>query len=228
LNQSHGKIKQPMSNQPSAIDRAIALAGLAQSIRIVQNVAWKGSTNPTDLKAIIASLLKIDAVSAIDVYGGSFEVSTGLRVLKHQLDTSTQDKDPEFVSLAINVLSIHKQLNNYPHLMDTLSQSMAKLSARFSDQNFYHDEDVFEQLLQQCSEIYSNTLSKLPNRIQVKGEPKYLKMEDNQIKVRAALLCAIRSTFLWRQSGGSRWQFLFKKREILSCVSDLISHPRKQ
>jgi high frequency lysogenization protein len=217
-----------MSTQSPSVDRAIALAGLAQSIRIVQNIAWKGSYNPTDFKAVAASLLKIDASSAIDVYGGSFELSTGLRILKQQLDTSSQDKDPEFVALAINVLSIHSQLVNTPQLMDKLSQLMAKLSARFSQENFYQDEVVFNDLVKECSEIYTNTLSKLANRIQVKGEPKYLKLEENQIKVRAALLCAIRSTFLWRQSGGSRWQFLFKKRDILHNVSQLISQPRKE
>lgn len=217
-----------MSTQSSSVDRAIALAGLAQSIRIVQNIAWKGSYNPTDFKAVTASLLKIDASSAIDVYGGSFELSTGLRLLKQQLDTSSQDKDPEFVALAINVLSIHSQLVNSPHLMDKLSQLMAKLSARFAHENFYQDEAIFSELVKECSEIYTNTLSKLTNRIQVKGEPKYLKLEENQIKVRAALLCAIRSTFLWRQSGGSRWQFLFKKRDILRNVSQLISQPRKE
>lgn len=216
-----------MSINQQSIDQVIALAGLAQSVRIVQHIAWKGETNQTDFKAVIASLLRIDAKSAVDVYGGSFEVSSGLRILKQQLDTTNNNKDPEFVGIIINLLSLHKQLTSNTRVMDKLSEYMAKLSARYSDQNFNQDEELFEKLLEDCSDAYRESVSKLQNRIQVKGEPKFLKPKKNQIQVRAALLCAIRSAFLWRQSGGSRWHFLFKKKAILESVNHLLSNPQK-
>ncbi|MBV1911330.1 MAG: high frequency lysogenization protein HflD [Kangiellaceae bacterium] len=211
----------------STIDQAIALAGITQSIRVVQHIAWKGQTNETDFKAVIASLLKIESSSAISVYNGSFELSTGLRTLKQQLDTTTTDKDPEFVGLVINLLTLHKQLTRQPKIMEQLGQSIENLAGEFSNQDIYDDE-VFQQLLARCSQIYKNTLSKLPNRIQVKGEPKHLKPDANQQKVRCALLCAMRSVFLWRQSGGTRWHFLFKKKTILEAVENLLSQPRKE
>ncbi len=217
-----------MSINQQSIDQTVALAGLAQSVRIVQHIAWKGETNQTDFKAMVASLLRIDAKSAVAVYGGSFEVSSGLRLLKQQLDTTNNSKDPEFVGIIINLLSLQKQLSANTKLMDKLSAYMAKLSARYSDENFYQDDELFKQLLRDCSEAYKETLSKLSNRIQVKGEPKFLKPQENQIQVRAALLCAIRSAFLWRQSGGSRWHFLFKKKAILETVDYLLSNPQKQ
>jgi len=216
-----------MSINQTSIDQTVALAGLAQAIRIVQHIAWKGHTNETDFKSILGSLLRVDAKSAVDVYGGSFEVSTGLRLLKQQLDTSSSDKDPEFVGMAINLITLHKQLSSNTPLMNKLSQYTAKLSAKYSEQNFYQDDEIFNQLIEDCSDAYQQTVSKLPNRIQVKGEPKYLKDKENQIKVRAALLCAIRSLFLWRQSGGSHWQFLFKKKAILEAVSYLLSNPQR-
>jgi len=215
-----------ITNQQS-INQVVALAGLAQSVRIVQHIAWKGQTNQTDLKAVIASLLRIDAESAVAVYGGSFEVSTGLRLVKQQLDTSSIHKDPEFVGMIINLLSLHKQLTSKSEIMNKLTQKIENLSTKYNGENFYHDEDLFQQLLHDCSDAYKQTISKLPKRIQVKGEPKYLKPIENQIQVRAALLCAIRSVFLWRQSGGSRWQFLFKKKEILAAASYLLNNPQK-
>ena len=217
-----------MSINQQSIDQTIALAGLAQSIGIVQHIAWKGETNETDFKAVVASLLRIDAESAIAVYGGSFEVSSGLRLVRQQLDTANSNKDPEFVGMIINLLGLHKQLNSHPRIMDKLSKYMTKLSAKYCDDNFYQDEDLFQQLLQECSEAYQETLSKLPNRIQVKGEPKFLKPKENQIQVRAALLCAIRSAFLWRQSGGSRWHFLFNKKAILEAVDYLLNNPQRK
>jgi len=216
-----------MNINQQSIDQVVALAGLAQSVRIVQHIAWKGQTNQTDFKAVIASLLRINAESAVAVYGGSFEVSTGLRLVKQQLDTTNNKKDPEFVGLIINLLSLHKQLVSQAEIINELSGKMETLSKKYAGENFYQNEDLFQQLLQDCSKTYKDTVSKLPNRIQVKGEPKYLKPIENQIQVRAALLCAIRSIFLWRQSGGSRWQFLFKKKNILEAANYLLNNPQK-
>ena len=200
---------------------------MAQSIRIVQNIAWKGETSGTDFKSMIASLLRIDAESAVAVYGGSFEVSTGLRIIKQQLDTSSNSKDPEFVALAINLISLQKQLASNANIMDKLSSKIDKLSANYKEMDFYQDEALFQQILRDCSVAYEQTVSTLSNRIQVKGEPKYLKPKENQIMVRAALLCGIRSVFLWRQSGGSRWHFLFNKKSLLQAASHLLTNPQK-
>ncbi|PCI06809.1 hypothetical protein COB72_11410 [bacterium] len=100
-----------------------------------------------------------------------------------------------------------------------------EISCHYNDGEIYQDEDLYNSFVNDCSALYSRSISKLPNRIQVKGEPKYLEKEKNQRKVRAALLCAIRSAFLWRQSGGSRWHFLFKKKMILDSVNYLINNP---
>ncbi len=217
-----------MTNNNQLTEQCIALAGMAQSIKIVQHIAWKGQTNDTDLKSVIASLLRIDASSAAAVYGGSFEVSTGLRVLNAQLDTASKDKDPGFVNLVINLISLQKQLNNNNQLMEKLTSGINQLSQNYQDLSFYNDDDEFNRLLNECSDIYKATLSQLPNRIQVKGEPRFLKIEHNQNLVRAALLAAIRACFLWRQSGGSRWHFIFKKGDILKTIQQLISVPIKE
>ena len=137
-----------MSINQTSIDQAVALAGLAQAIRIVQNIAWKGQTSDTDFKSVVASLLTVDAKSAVDVFGGSFEVSSGLRLLKQQLDTSSSDKDPEFVGMAINLITLHKQLSSNTTLMDKLSHYITKLSTTYSAQNFHQDEEIFNQLLE--------------------------------------------------------------------------------
>jgi len=212
----------------SSIDQAIALAGIAQSIRVVQNIAWKGQTNETDFKSVLSSIVTIDADSAAAVYGGSFEVSTGLRIIKQQLDISSQKKDPEFINLAINVLTLQKQVTANVPTMNRLMHGIEKISCSYNDGEIYQDEDLYTAFVNDCSALYSHSISKLPNRIQVKGEPKFLDKERNQRMVRAALLCAIRSAFLWRQSGGSRWHFLFKKKTILSSVNYLINNPIKE
>lgn len=217
-----------MNENSQKLEQAVALAGLAQSVRIVQHLAWKGQTNATDFKAVLASLLRVDAVSAAAVYGGSFEVSTGIRVLNQQLDPANKDKDPEFVNLVINVIALQGQLSKNSTLMAELGRRIESLFVDFSDLDFYNNDEKFEQLFESCSETYKQTLSKLSNRIQVKGEPKYLKIDQIQSQVRAALLAAIRACFLWRQAGGSRWHFFFKKKEILETSRYLMANPVKE
>lgn len=217
-----------MSLNQNIIDQCISLAGIAQSVRSVQHIAWKGQTNPTDLKAVVGSLLRVDASSAAAVYGGSFEVSTGLRLLSNQLDPQHRDKDPEFVSLMINVMTLQNQLSKNSTLMQTLTEEVNRLSYAFGKHDIYADDAMFEMLINRCSNVYQMTLSRLSNRIQVKGDPNFLKPEFNQSQVRAALLAAIRSCFLWRQSGGSRWHFLFKKKDLLAGFKLLLSNPIKE
>lgn len=217
-----------MSINQKVIDQCIALAGLTQAIRTVQNIAWKGTTNDTDFKAVLASILRIDATSAAAVYGGSFEVSSGLRFLSKQIDPRHKEKDPEFVNLVINVMTLQSQLNNNQALMQKLAEETNTLSTKFLDLEFYTNDDLFEELIESTSKAYEKTLSQLPNRIQVKGEPQYLKIHANQIRVRASLLAAIRACFLWRQSGGSRWHFLFKKGVLLEGIQYLVANPIKE
>ena len=57
--------------------------------------------------------------------------------------------------------------------------------------------------------LYQDTISTLGPKIMVSGEQPHLSNERNANKVRALLLAGIRSAVLWKQCGGSRWQFLF-------------------
>jgi high frequency lysogenization protein len=217
-----------MSFTQKNIDQAIALAGMTQAIRVVQHMAWKGETNDTDFKAVLTSILRVNAESAADVYGGSFELSSGLRFLNNQLDPDHKDKDPEFVNLMINVIALQTQLSKNKVLMQKLATKTEALSDQFLDTEYQTDPVLFQSLIDQCSDSYKQTLSQLPTRIQVKGNPQYLKIEANQKRVRAALLAAIRACFLWRQSGGSRWHFFLNKKSLLAAIRQLIRQPIKK
>jgi high frequency lysogenization protein len=50
-------------------NQTIALAGIAQAAALVQQLATTGTADPTAMEASIASVLKIDSDSVIDVYG---------------------------------------------------------------------------------------------------------------------------------------------------------------
>jgi len=50
-------------------NQTIALAGIAQAAALVQQLASTGTADPIAMEASIASVLKIDSDSVIDVYG---------------------------------------------------------------------------------------------------------------------------------------------------------------
>lgn len=213
------------NTDPKKLDQTIALAALAQSIKAVQQVAWRGTTNQNDLKAVVLAILKLDTPSYPAVYGGSFELSNGLRMLNQQLDPQIEEKDPEFVNLAIHLIALQGQLAKNQSMMSELASQIEKLVEQFKDIDFDNQEEEFDRLLEACSNTYKQTLSQMNQRIQVRGEPANLKNERNQNLIRSALLAAIRACFLWRQAGGSRWHFLFGKKHLLTAIKKLLAHP---
>ncbi len=52
----------------------------------------------------------------------------------------------------------------------------------------------------------------------VQGNPHYLGQAGVVSEIRAPLLAAVRSAMLWRQVGGSQWQFLLGRRPMLEAI----------
>jgi high frequency lysogenization protein len=219
----------------SLMNRTIAFAGLAQSIQIVQDIAWKGKSNSNDFKPLLASLLSINASSTAAIYNGSFELTSGLRTLKNYLTLLNRAPNPDFFQLANNLIRLQKQIEKNPSLLTPLTQAIQTLSKQLIPSiepntpyfDALQDESFYNEIIHLADKIYIQNISTLPYRIQVKGEPNYLKMNKHQKTIRAALLCAIRSIFLWRQLGGSRWHFFYQKKEMLSCIHLLLKQPQQ-
>jgi hypothetical protein len=68
-------------------DRVLALAGLLQSVRLVQEMANNGQVQTSALAPCIESLFRFDADSTEDVYGGVRALVPGLRRVVAQLDS---------------------------------------------------------------------------------------------------------------------------------------------
>ena len=66
--------------------------------------------------------------------------------------------------------------------------------------------------------LYADTLSHLRPRILVQGNPHYLGQPGVVAEIRALLLAAVRSAALWRQLGGSLWDFLLARRAMLQAT----------
>ena len=96
-----------------------------------------------------------------------------------------------------------------------------------SQQQAQHFSLIHENVIAGLSDIYTDTISTFSFRIQVLGEYQYLQQARIANQIRALLFAGIRAAVLWRQLGGSRLKIIFKRRQLLNMVSDLLEQAKK-
>jgi high frequency lysogenization protein len=199
----------------SFTDRTLALAGLFQAARLVQQLAREGRTDASAFIAIIQALTKIDAPSTEAVYGGAQGVAHGLDLLRNKLGGVTDAGDVEIAKYVISMIHLESQLRRHPEMQDAVRRGIEAIQ---SQMKFFeaseNGEAVHPRLVEKLAELYSQTISTLTPRIMVNGEHGHLSNPLIAAKVRAALFAGIRSAFLWRQLGGNRWQLLLGRKKI--------------
>lgn len=199
-------------------NQTIALAGVAQACYLVQQLATSGSADSKAMEASIGSLLKIDAASVTDIYGGLEGVELGLKQLDKQL-TSRTIADPEQARYAASLIYLERQLSNRPEMLKTITTGIEKAQSQAEHFGLLH-ENVFANL----GDLYHSTISTIPPRIMVNGEPEYLSNPAIVNKIRALLLAGVRSALLWRQCGGARWKFLLFRKKLQDEIRLLLKH----
>lgn len=196
-------------------DRTLALAGLFQAARLAQQLARDGRAETNGFAASVHSLLLIDAASTEAVYGGVPGVKLGLGLLRDKLAGETNADDVEIAKYVISMIHLESRLRRRPEIQEAIRRGIEAIQ---SQMKFFetadHDETAHPRLVEKLAELYTQTISTLTPRIMVSGEHGYLADPQIAAKVRAALFAGIRSAFLWRQLGGSRWQLLFIRKRI--------------
>ena len=184
-------------------EQTLALAGIYQAASLVTQIANTGTANSAHIEASIETLFRFDADSVEQVYGNVAGVTHGVKVLhKHLSDKSSRDL--EITKYVISLFMLERKLSGNNRMLDEIERRLKKIEAQFNFFSLNHD-NTFAKI----GQLYKDTISTLGPKIIVSGEQPYLSNEINASKVRSLLLAGIRSAVLWRQCGGSRWQFLF-------------------
>jgi high frequency lysogenization protein len=198
-------------------NQTIALAGITQAAALVQQLATKGTADPVALETSIASILKIDSDSVIDIYAGSLAgLKLGLTQLNEQM-TGYKIVNPEQARYSASLVFLENQLSGRKDLLNSIQIGITKAQAQSEHFGLLH-----ENVLANLGEVYQSTISTLQPRIMVNGEQEYLSRPDIANKIRACLLAGIRSAILWKQCGGTRWKFLFFRKKIQAELQILI------
>lgn len=209
-------------------ERVLALAGLFQAARLVQQLAREGRTDTEAFRASTHSILMLDAASTDEVYGGAHGLTLGLTFLRDKLTGNADPKDMEIAKYVIAMLQLEAALKRRPEVTDAIRNGVEAADAQMAffegdGEDEGEDEGVHPRLVEKLAELYTQTLSTLTPRIMVNGEQGYLATPLIAAKVRTALFAGIRSAVLWRQLGGSRWQLLIGRSKIAAQARDILA-----
>lgn len=188
-------------------DRVIALAGAVQAAHLVRTIAQHGQANPEDVETCLLSLIKIDAASSADIYGGITRLRTGLRLLEPQLN---HPQDMELTRYVVALLGLERKLARRFELLRVIRTGIEDVI-----QNLNYFPVDHSNAIARFADLYLNSLSTLSPRIMVSGDPAHLNNPENANRIRALLLAGVRAATLWRQSGGGRLTLLLRRNPLL-------------
>lgn len=197
-------------------DRVIALAALAQALRLVQQLASVGQTEQAPAGVLIDSLFRFDAETAEAVYDGVSGLDRGLRELLALLGQG--HRDAAVARMGANVLALEPVFVRHPSAGERVQEVLRDI-----DRQRQHLGAMHPTVLLRLGELYSEQVSPLGNRVLVQGNPVYLGQPQVVAEVRALLLCALRAAVLWRQSGGSRLDFLFRRSSMVDAARAMLA-----
>lgn len=191
--------------------RILALAGLGQALRQVRRIAETGQADAAVLGTAMDSVFRIDAESIEDIYGGRAALRPGLLLLRDYF--ASQGDDELLPKLALAVLQLERRFSTDAGTDERVHAGILEVREAAQRLGSTHPE-VFSAL----GSLYADTVSHLRPKVMVQGNPHYLAQADVVAEIRAVLLAALRSAVLWRQLGGSLWDFLLRRKAMQEAI----------
>ena len=197
-------------------DRALALAALLQAVEQVNLMANQGQAQTEPLATCINSLFVFDADQTEHIYGNRHQLKAGLKCLSNQLHGEAA-RDNTITRIALNVLHLERQFNRNPRAMQAVHAKLQDIKMQAEPSGATHPD-----ILAALGALYAEKVSPLGPKIMVQGNPVYLAQAQVVSEVRAALLAAVRAAVLWRQLGGSYWDFFLSRRQLNEATRGLV------
>ena len=199
-------------------EQVIALAGLFQAMDAVENIACQGSCDIQTLETALSSLFVANPNNTLEVFGNLSQLKPGLTKVHDLLNKSNTDKRLNAVRYALAIIHLESKLNKQQDMLSTIGQRLERAESQVQHFNLLH-----ENVLESIAAIYLDTISTFQLRVQINGNEQFLSMHQNVAKIRSLLLSGIRAATLWRQVGGHRWHFIFKRAALTKQATFLLS-----
>ncbi len=191
-------------------ERLLALGGLAQALQQVRRIADTGEADAAILTTALDSVFRIDAATASAVYGGAAAVRPGLLLLRDYF--RNEGRDELLPRLSLSVLQLERKFSR-DAMAQRVHDALLELMPTQAQLGSSHP-----QVLAALGSLYADTVSHLRPRVLVQGNPHYLGQAPVVAEIRAVLLAGLRSAVLWRQLGGSLWDFVLRRKDMAIAI----------
>jgi len=190
-------------------NHAIALSGVFQACKTVEQLAKTGYLKTSALKTAVNSLFVVNPDSAESVFDGIANLNEGFELAVDVLNNHRDPRNRDILRYTLGVLHLQKILARRSEVLYTIGNRLDRAREQAA-----HFDPTHDNVIANIADLYADTISKFRYRIQVVGETNYLQQTRVANQVRTLLFAAIRSATLWRQLGGSRWHFLFYRARL--------------
>ncbi|WGO96829.1 high frequency lysogenization protein HflD [Saccharophagus degradans] len=194
----------------------IAFAGIVLATKQVAQLAKTGYLKTDEFETSVRSLFERNPVSTEATYGSGHNLAEAFEELEKLLNNHRDPRNADLLRYVLGVLHLQKKLIKRKEMLYVIGNRLEKAETQAQHFGITHDN-----VISNIAEIYTDTLSKFPYRIQVTGEATYLQQTRVASQIRVLLLAAIRSATLWRQLGGSRWQLLLYRNQMAKHAHEL-------
>lgn len=201
---------------PPSRDQAIALAGVFQACDLVVKLANDGICSQADFATSIHSLFERNPDSTEAVFGGIGGIRPGIDVLLQVLNSPKSAHNTALLRHVMGVMHLQRKLLGNRAMLDRVATGIENARAQAE-----HFGETHGNVIANLADLYQQTISTFNFRIQVQGDPEYLRQPAIAAKIRCLLFAAIRAAILWHQLGGRRYQLIFNRVNVMSRVSQL-------
>lgn len=197
-------------------EQTLAFAGALQAGELVRQVATGGQCSQQSARRSINSLFATEPESTEAVFGGLDGIRLGL-TMTNEMATQGSSESQQAMGYASGLLRLAMLLRKDKPRQGSLERALKLVEPAWRDADDALDPSVIAQL----ADVYRSEISTLPLRIQVHGNPAYLKQDDKVSLIRAVLLAGVRAGFLWFQLGGRPWRLLFQRSKMFRIAAEL-------
>lgn len=201
-----------------------ALAALFQCCAQIQRIASTGFMDEHAVAAVIRAVCVTDPQTIDDIYSVD-SLRNGYAQLTTSLSREAM-KDGDCIEItktALKVMELELTIERNGRIFEELGNKIDALTNLIlSKDPTFPDGDpavvLKREYLEEYASLYQSLISPNFSKLMICGQEECLRIVENQQRIRALLLAAIRACVLWHQTGGKRLTLIFHRKAIVSCA----------
>ncbi len=196
-----------------------AFAAVCQACALIQELANVGTWND-DAAAILIKSLASDSPDDLSAIYPEEYLKQGYFTLVRCFgsNASTEQKYLQLSKYAVLFLGLERRIAKSPTALAAIRRRLADNTASARERRL---SVLDPALIENLSNIYKTEVSDVGlSRFNIYGRKSILRQPEIQHRIRALILTAIRAVVLWREAGGRRRSFIFRRSKLVECANN--------